>query len=135
MSIPDLATDLNANCVEFLKTDLDTGLIFASIALDAGEDFRKRQRNQANARKAHDTIAAWRRRLVLTDSDAQYIEEKLVRLRDSLRRRGEQFPDAPPAKVKCSRLSPKAGSICSTPIVDNLLRTPATTHAAAVDVS
>ena len=93
MAIPAPAKDVNQNCVEFLKTDLDTGLIFASIALDAGEDFRKRQRNQANARKAHDTIAAWRRRLVLTDSDAQYIEEKLGRLTDALRRLGEEFGD------------------------------------------
>jgi hypothetical protein len=111
MSISARANDLNQNCVEFLKTDLDTGLIFASIALDAGEDLRKRQRNQANARKAYDTIAAWRRRFALTDVDAQYIEEKLGRLKEALLRLGEEFGDAPPpAKIERSRLLLKPGA-------------------------
>ena len=93
MSIPDPATDLNANGIEFLKTDLETGLTFASIAVNAGNDLGKKRRNQANARKAYDTVLAWSRRLVLTKADAHQIEEKLGKLQAILRSLGEEFKE------------------------------------------
>ena len=93
MSIPDPATDLNANGIEFLKTDLETGLTFASIAVNAGDDLAKKRRNQANARKAYDTVLAWSRRIVLTKTDAHQIEEKLGKLQAILRSLGEEFKE------------------------------------------
>lgn len=44
---------LESNLEEFIRTELDTGITFASISLDSTEE--KRQRGIQNARKAHDT--------------------------------------------------------------------------------
>ena len=93
MHISDLASELNQNGVEFLKTDVDTGLTFASIALDAGNDLAKKERNRANARKAYDTVVAWSRRLALAESDAHQLEDKLAKLKTALCNLGEEFKE------------------------------------------
>jgi hypothetical protein len=81
---------LNRTSVEFLKTDVDTALTFASIALQT-EDLVKRQRNCGNARKGFDTIARLATRVKLSEEDTRYLSEKMTRLKLELLRLGEKF--------------------------------------------
>lgn len=51
---------------DFLKTELHTGITFANLALSA-KYTDERQRNKANARKAHHTALKFRDRLTPDD--------------------------------------------------------------------
>ena len=78
--------------LDFLKTEIAMGLTFAEIARDAGAGSNKRIRNQANARKAYDTIMSWCSRQL--DSQIPRIEEHelepaLTGLRSALKELGE----------------------------------------------
>ena len=55
----ELAHDSRKTGLTFLKTEIATGLTFARAAMDSEESSDKRSRNQANARKAFDTITEW----------------------------------------------------------------------------
>lgn len=81
----------NANGVRFLRVDLDVALNFAKIALHSNSDHDKRTRNQANARKAHDTIVHWKNRLEISRRDALEIDAKLQKLRAALEKLGERL--------------------------------------------
>ncbi len=74
--------------VDFLKTEVDTGLTFARLASGARYSDKK-DRNQANARKAYDTVLHWTRRVSLAAPDSQEIGDKLVQLRAALEDLGE----------------------------------------------
>ena len=50
MLIVDLTEDFSASGFEFLMTDVSIGLTFADIALGAGDDLDKIERNTLNAR-------------------------------------------------------------------------------------
>ena len=67
----------------FLQTELNTGLTFASIALQSRNLRRpeKVQRNRANARTAFDTIIRFREQVPLTQAQADEIEHGFQRLR------------------------------------------------------
>jgi hypothetical protein len=79
---------LNRASAEFLKTDVETALIFTSIALQT-EDFSKRQRNRQNARRGYDTVVRLAGRIRLSDDDEQFLTERLARLKSELQRLGE----------------------------------------------
>lgn len=68
---------------EFLKIDIQTGLLFAEIALQA-VDSEKRRRNCRLAWKAYDTVRKMEGRLVLSDFDARVIGQGLERLKSEL---------------------------------------------------
>ena len=78
--------DQDAVSVEFVKTELETGITFADLALSA-KYADKLERNRANARKAHDTaLKFWSK---LTPEDAAELDATLKRLRSKLRDLGE----------------------------------------------
>jgi hypothetical protein len=81
---------LNRTSAEFLKTDVETALLFASIALQT-EDLSKRQRNCRNARRGYDTIVRLASRIRFSDDEAQFLSERLARLKSELERLGEVF--------------------------------------------
>ena len=80
-----IASDLNQKGAEFLKIELQTGMTFASIALSEERGSDKRIRNQANARKAYETVLRLRERLESPSEATRHsIEEGLERLRRAL---------------------------------------------------
>ena len=81
----------NSNIVKFLKIDLDVALTFAQIALRSHSDQQKRARNQANARKAHDSVARWKNKLEVSQPDASEIDAKFQELRSALEKLGERL--------------------------------------------
>jgi hypothetical protein len=81
---------LNAACVQFLKVDLETGLILSGLAF-ASTNTATRERNTKNARKAYDTILRLMDKFELTESDANFIDCNLQRLKSHLVVLGESF--------------------------------------------
>jgi hypothetical protein len=72
--------------VEFLKTELETGITLADLALSA-KYADKRERNKANAHKAQDTaLRFWNK---LTPADAAELGAILEHLRSKLRELGD----------------------------------------------
>ena len=53
MTAADL-TRFEANMIQFVRSELEIGLVFASLAVNSQTD-EKWQRNRQNARKAYDT--------------------------------------------------------------------------------
>ena len=88
----ELARETREARVTFLKTEVITGLTFAQTSLEADAGSEKRTRNQANARKAYDTILKWLARLSDEGSmgiDAKELEPELTELKQALRELGE----------------------------------------------
>lgn len=81
---------------KFVFTELDTGIAFASLALDSTSSER-RQRALENARKAYDTAARFRKKL---PSQEAAVQEQLVsrtaELRGLLFRLSRNSPGATP---------------------------------------
>jgi len=78
--------------IAFLKTELETALVFAEIALQSASDSQKRSRNRANARKGYDTFLHLRQYWSAAEPLASCIpemEQKLRRLQSALRALGE----------------------------------------------
>jgi hypothetical protein len=87
----ELKREANTAGVAFLRTELDSSLTFAQLALQAGDE-EKKSRNRANARKGYDTFMHLRERFSLGDLSAaerQEMEQKLTKLEAALRRLGE----------------------------------------------
>ena len=84
------ARECNRASVNFLKTDVETGLTFSTIAMQS-KDKSKRNRMRQNARKAYDTVLRLMRRVELTPPDARFLARNLKRLRADLIRLGEKF--------------------------------------------
>ncbi len=82
--------EIYGHAVDFLITETEVGLTFARNALAARFSIR-RERNQANARKAYDSAVDWSTRLSLTDADSHDIGERLIRLKSALEQLGEAF--------------------------------------------
>lgn len=78
--------DQNAVSVEFLKTELETGITFADLALSA-KHADKLARTKANARKAYDTALRFIEKL--KPEDAAELEVRLKHLVSKLRQLGE----------------------------------------------
>lgn len=82
---------VNRNKADFLKTDLDTGLTFADIASNAGDNSEKKRRNQNNARQAYDTVLRLLKHVVLNDTEGREIYDRLSRLKIALQALGEML--------------------------------------------
>ena len=61
--------------LEFVKTDLEMGITFSRLALDA-HDENKRAGNRANARKAYDAVLRQSEKLILTPAQSDEIDAK-----------------------------------------------------------
>jgi hypothetical protein len=83
-------SQLNQVSTDFLKTDLETGLTFATIAKDTS-DPAKRARNRKNARKAYDVVVCHLEQVELKPSDARTISQLLQKLKSDLTALGEAF--------------------------------------------
>jgi hypothetical protein len=79
---------LNRTSAEFLKTDLQTLLIFSKSALSA-DSAEKKTRNCQAARKGYDTILRLIGKVRLTEDDADYFSQNLQRLKSELQTLGE----------------------------------------------
>jgi hypothetical protein len=80
-----------SNILQFIKTEVEMGMTFASLALD-GETEEKRQRNREHARKAYDTAQHFleehaHQKIVLPPA----MLEGLTKLRKLLVQMGENF--------------------------------------------
>ena len=80
------AMNQDAASVEFLKTELETGITFADLALSAKHE-DKLERTKANARKAYDTALRFMEKL--KPEDAAELEVRLKHLVSKLRQLGE----------------------------------------------
>ena len=78
--------DQNAVSVEFLKTELETGITFANLALSARHEDRL-ERTKANARKAYDTALKFKDKLKL--EKAAELNSLVKDLRNKLQDLGE----------------------------------------------
>ena len=72
----ELKNRFNTVGVLFLRTELDTALTLAQIALDTKNNPAKRIRYHANAQKAYDTAVSMSRRLHMTEADRRELESK-----------------------------------------------------------
>ena len=80
-----------ASMLQFLQSELQTGMTFASLARDSQTD-EKRRRNQQNARKAYDTAKHFLEEHSARGSVAQpHLLEGLTELKNVLVRLGESF--------------------------------------------
>jgi predicted RNA-binding Zn ribbon-like protein len=86
-----LRNDFNDRRLVLIKTELDVGFTFASIALQA-DDENKRLRNCENARKAYDTALHILSTTEVTQGDADGIYEKIAHLKGALIELGEALP-------------------------------------------
>jgi len=78
--------------LEFLRTDIDTALTFATRALQSPDDPETRRRNQENARRGYDSVFRIFRKLKaqsVNDAEASDMENRLFALRQKLLELGE----------------------------------------------
>ncbi len=73
-----------------LITELDTGLLFARLALDSVDE-TKRNRNRMNARKAYDTFLHLRHLASPDPDQVCQLEAKLLELKECLVLLGESL--------------------------------------------
>lgn len=82
------AVDPDGVSLEFVKTELETGITFARIALSA-KHADKLERNKANARLAYDTALRFAERL--TPKQAADVDALIKDLRGKLEELGESL--------------------------------------------
>jgi hypothetical protein len=80
--------DLQEVSAEFVKTELQTGITFADLALSAKHKDR-RERNTANARKAYDTALRFMDTVSPTPEIDADLNDRLQHLRAQLEKLGE----------------------------------------------
>ena len=76
-----LLARLNNSKLDFLHTDLDTGLTMAQMAADANRGSEKRLRNARNARTAYNAVLRFRHNVVMTEDESRALDEKMRQLR------------------------------------------------------
>lgn len=79
-----------ATGIEFIRSELETGLTFTRIAHVADRG-AKVTRNRANARKAYDAVLRFAPRVPQTAAESKAIEVKLEKLKAQLRELGEEL--------------------------------------------
>jgi hypothetical protein len=82
--------DANTASIDFLKTEVNTGLTFANIAHDS-VNAEKSARNRAHARLAYDTVLRFIGRVSLTYAEAEHLAVKMDQLKHGLEELGELF--------------------------------------------
>jgi hypothetical protein len=75
---------------DFLRVDLDTGLILAERARTA-DHLEDRARNLRRARHAYDVVVSFLASATITHPDLHEIDSRLKRLRSELEKLGELF--------------------------------------------
>ena len=84
--------DFDDVSLEFLFTELSSGLTFASVALSAQPgDTEKIKRNSHNARIAYETILRFQPRVNMLDAEKTRLAEGLDELKKVLRSLGENI--------------------------------------------
>ena len=83
-----MSTPATLNGLNFLRSELETGLTLVRIAQSA-KRADKRNRNLLNARKAYETVLRFMPGLVLTTSQSREMTNKLKRLKKELHALGE----------------------------------------------
>ena len=76
--------------IDFLRSEVDTGLTLAKIAHNANRDDRK-SRNRLNARKAYDAVVRFTPRVTLTAEETDEMKTKMEQLKSELQKLGEEF--------------------------------------------
>jgi hypothetical protein len=76
--------------LDFLRTELATGMTFARVALSATSE-EKMRRNQLNARKAYDSFHRYKTRSSVSDPEFKELTAKAVELRKLLIELGESL--------------------------------------------
>lgn len=76
--------------LDFLRTELKTGLTLSKIALDATHS-DKSDRNCANARKAYDAVLHFAPRVNLSQEETDEIKSKLEHLKSQLKLLGQEL--------------------------------------------
>jgi len=85
-----MAKNSSATGVEFLFTELQSGLTFAHLAISAPQNHREKvERNRKNARKAYDSLLRFQGGISLTKEEAERFETGKNELRQALRALGE----------------------------------------------
>jgi hypothetical protein len=87
--MPNQLPNADAVGLEFLRTELTTGLTFSKIALDETKDESKVERNRANARKAYNAVLHFMPGTILSAAESQEIEARMAQLRSALQQLGE----------------------------------------------
>jgi len=85
-----LNTRTNSLRANFLQVDSEIALTFASLALEA-DDQQKRRRTAETARKAYDTIIRLRKDTDLGDAEKDKLEANLRQLKSELQSLGQRF--------------------------------------------
>lgn len=76
--------------LDFLRTEISTGMTFARIARDAQPfEIGKAERNLRNARLAYNTVLKFRGRVRLSPAAIKTLESELAQLRLTLKELGE----------------------------------------------
>ena len=83
-------TDPTIAEVEFLRSELHTGLTLTRIALDASNR-DKTDRNSANARKAYDAVLRFIPKVSLSNDETTELRTKLDQLKAELQMLGEEI--------------------------------------------
>jgi predicted transcriptional regulator len=90
MANPPKMPDGSQAEIDFLRTELHTGLTMAKIASSA-EHQDKFDRNRINSRKAYDTVLHFLKKTALTESEAEEIRDMLKQLKSALVDLGEEL--------------------------------------------
>ena len=80
--------DPTTTAFQFLHTEVNTGKVFAKIALKS-TSLEKIARNRSRARLAHDTVRRFLEKVSLTKSEWHDIQDGLQDLKADLHRLGE----------------------------------------------
>jgi len=89
----DIRMQFECNMLQFLHSELETGMTFASVALDSQTE-EKRLRNRQNARKAYDTAKHFLEEHAARSTVAQPdLLEGIIKLRSLLVQLGERFEE------------------------------------------
>jgi hypothetical protein len=70
--------------LDFLRAEVATGLRFAAIAADAGNDEKKRQRNRQHAETAYDALLRFLPRVALTEDETEELTGGIEELRRAI---------------------------------------------------
>lgn len=89
MKVPYESVDTTLVEIDFLRSELDTGLTLSRIAMQADHQ-NKAARNRLNAKKAYDTVIRFMPRVSLSREESREIKSKLNDLRSCLQRLGEE---------------------------------------------
>ena len=81
--------EFNTSSLDFLMLEVSTGLNFSEIALNAGDDLKKAERNALNARKAYDGVLRFRDRVQMSEAESGALDRKMEQLRNDLLKLGE----------------------------------------------